>query len=227
MNICFYLCYNIKYKKYDIKCLKHKGETMKGKTHAGIGAVTYISLCDKLPGGFDYFGLIIVVIASLFPDIDHPKSIINKYILPFRNKKTKITIYVCLGIIVLWFDYLFTNKAELKALAISLFVIALSSHRNGVTHSLVGLIIFALIFGYLGKYYNWDNVVYYFISGYGMHLLCDMMTKMGVPLFYPFRKKKVRFPVTYKSSSKIGAAFEDFIVIIGLMYVIYRIPHIF
>lgn len=56
---------------------------MKGKTHAAMGMATFMAVYDKVPGGFSYLGIIIVGIASLLPDIDHPKSMINKYILPF------------------------------------------------------------------------------------------------------------------------------------------------
>lgn len=199
---------------------------MKGKTHVGIGAVTFMFICDRLPEKFNYIGLIIVIISSLIPDIDHPKSIINKYFLPVKNKKTKTAIYSCLALVVLWFDYLYIGEPALKALGITLIFIALSSHRNGLTHSLTGLIVFTLIAGYLGKVYNINFIVYYFMIGYGMHLLCDMMTKMGIPLFYPFITKKYKFPLSYKVSSKIGNLFEDFLMIMGLVYTIFRLPAI-
>lgn len=199
---------------------------MKGKTHAGIGAVTFMSICDKLPGRFSYIGLIIVIISSLIPDIDHPKSIINKCFLPVKNKKTKTTIYSCLALVVLWFDYLYIGEPALKALGITLIFVALSSHRNGLTHSLTGLIAFTMIAGYLGEVYNINFIVYYFMIGYGMHLLCDMMTKMGIPLFYPFVTKKYKFPIIYKVSSKSGNLFEDFLMIMGLVYTIFRLPAI-
>lgn len=200
---------------------------MKGKTHAGIGAVTFISIYDKLPGGFNYLGLAIVILASLMPDIDHPKSIINKYILPFKNKKTKTVVYLCLALIVLYFDYLYVRIPALKALGISLVFIAISSHRNGLTHSLIGLMIFTIISDYLGKTYAMPNAAYYFMIGYGMHLICDMATKMGVPLFYPFLKKKYKLPLTYNANSKGGSSFEDLLMIIGIVYTIYRLPGIF
>ncbi|KYH28483.1 MULTISPECIES: metal-dependent hydrolase [Clostridium] len=200
---------------------------MKGKTHAGIGAFTFISICHKVPGGFNYFGLLVVILASLIPDIDHPKSIINRYILPFKNKKTKVVVYICLAIIVLYFDYLYVDAPALKALGISLVFVALSSHRNGLTHSLLGLVVFTMIFGYLGETYNIPNMTYYFMIGYGMHLACDMMTRMGIPLFYPFIKKKYSFPLTYNPSSKGGSGFEDFLMIAGIAYTIYRLPTIF
>lgn len=200
---------------------------MKGKTHAGVGIVTFLSLYNNLPGKFNFIGMIVVILASILPDIDHPKSIINKYILPFKNKATKVTLYMCLGIIILWYDYLYTNEPVFKALGIALVVIAISSHRNGLTHSLSGMIIFAFIVGYIGNMYNIHYLVYYFMIGYGMHLLCDMATNRGVPLLYPFRNKKVKFPLTYKTNSKIGTTIEELLMIVGIIFVLYKLPRIF
>lgn len=204
-----------------------KGAIMKGKTHAGVGIVTFLSLYNSLPEKSNYIGIIVVILASILPDIDHPKSVINKYILPFKNKATKIILYMCIGIILLWYDYLYTKEPIIKALGISFIIIAISSHRNGLTHSLSGMIIFSFIAGYIGNMYNIHYLVYYFMIGYGMHLLCDMTTNRGVPLLYPFKSKKVKFPVTYKTNSKLGTTIEELLAIFGLLFAIYKIPMIF
>lgn len=200
---------------------------MKGKTHAGLGVVTFLSVYNSLPGKFNYVGMMVVILASVLPDIDHPKSIINKYILPFKNKATKVTLYMCLGIIILWYDYLYTKQPAFKALGVSFMIIAMSSHRNGLTHSLSGMIIFSFIAGYIGNMYNIHYLVYYFMIGYGMHLLCDMATNRGVPLLYPFRNKKVKLPITYKTNSKMGNSIEELLMIFGLIFIIYKLPQIF
>ena len=196
---------------------------MNGKTHAGLGLAAFVAISDRLPGGFNYIGMGIVLIASLLPDIDHPKSIMNKYILPFKNKGAKVTLYICSGIIVLWFDYLYTNQPAYKALGASLIAVGFSSHRNGLTHSLLGMITFSFIVGYIGNKYNLKNITTYFIIGYGMHLLCDMSTNRGVPLFYPFKNKKVKFPFTYRVGSKFGNFIELVLVVAGLIYIIYKL----
>ncbi len=200
---------------------------MKGKTHAGVGIVTFLSIYNSLPGKFNYIGMMVVILASLLPDIDHPKSIINKYILPFKNKSTKITLYMCLGIIILWYDYVYTKQPVFRALGVSFMIIAVSSHRNGLTHSLSGMIIFSFIVGYIGNMYDIHYLVYYFMIGYGMHLLCDMATSKGVPLLYPFRNKKMKLPITYKSNSKVGTTIEELMMIFGILFVIYKLPRIF
>jgi inner membrane protein len=200
---------------------------MKGKTHAGVGVVTFLSLYNSLPGRFNYIGMIVVILASILPDIDHPKSVINKYILPFKNKATKVTLYTCIGIVILWYDYLYAKAPILTALGLSFIIIAISSHRNGLTHSLSGMIMFSFIVGYIGNMYNTHYLIYYFMIGYGMHLLCDMATNRGIPLLYPFTNKKAKLPITYKSNSKIGNTIEELIMIGGLLFLIYKIPIIF
>jgi len=197
---------------------------MKGTTHAGIGLAVYIAVSDRLPGRFNYIGMAVVLGASLLPDIDHPKSLINRYILPFKNKGAKVTLYLCSGIIVLWFDYIYTNQPAYKALGAALIAVGLSSHRQGLTHSLLGMITFSFIIGYIGNKYNIKNITSCFILGYSLHLLGDMATNRGVPLFYPFKNKKMRLPLTYRVGSKLGNFIELVLVVSGLLYIIYRIP---
>lgn len=200
---------------------------MKGKTHAGIGIAVFLSIYSRLPGNFSYLGLVVVFVSSLLPDIDHPKSIFNKYILLFKNKASKIAVYSCSGVLVLWYDYLYTREPAMKALGIMLIIIALSSHRNGLTHSLLGMIIFSFLAGYLGNMYNIHYIVYYFLIGYGSHLICDMATNRGVPLLYPFSKKKFKFPFTYKTNSKMGTLIEIMLTASVLFFTIYKLPIIF
>ena len=197
---------------------------MTGKTHAGIGSVVYVAICSKLPGKFNYMAMIVVILAAILPDIDHPKSMINKYILPFKNKTTKVTIYVCLGIIILWFDFLYTKEIALKSLALSFIIIGLSTHRNGLLHSFTGMVFFMVMIGYACKKYSLPPLVYPFAIGYGSHLIGDMFTKMGVPLFYPFSKRKLKFPYTYKVGSKVGTLIEEIIMVFGLAYIVYALP---
>jgi inner membrane protein len=197
---------------------------MTGKTHAGIGSVIYVAICNQLPGKFNYIGMIVVFFASILPDVDHPKSMINKYILPFKNKTTKVTIYICLGIIILWFDFLYTKELALKSLALCFIIIGLSTHRNGLLHSLTGMIFFMLMIGYTCTKYLLPPLVYPFVIGYGSHLIGDMLTQMGVPLFYPFSKRKFKFPCTYKVGSKVGKLIEEIIMIVGVAYIVYALP---
>lgn len=199
---------------------------MKGKTHVGIGILSFVVINNIVSHKCRLYGLPIVAFSSLLPDIDHPKSLINKYILPFKNKMTKSILYTCIGIIFLWYGFLYNGENYIKALGILFIIIAESSHRKGLTHSLTGMILFSFISGYIGNLFNIKNVIYYFMLGYGLHLICDMGTNRGVPLFYPFKRTNVKFPVTFKTNSKRGNLLENIILIIGLLYVIYSLPSI-
>lgn len=198
---------------------------MKGKTHIGLGTAAYVSLCDKL-GGFSYIGFLVVIVASLLPDIDHPKSLFNKYILPIKNKRTKRTVYLAFAIIILWYDLIKGGVPVLRAVVIVLILIAFSSHRNGLTHSLFSIVIFVILAGYVEFIFNLNNIVEYIIIGYGMHLIGDMLTIKGVPLFYPAVKKKIKFPLTIRMNTKLGNFIEEFILILCLIYLIYYLPRI-
>lgn len=199
---------------------------MTGKAHAEIGIVTYIGICDKLPGNFSYIGIVVVGIASLFPDIDHPNSIFNKYILPIKNNATKVIVYVSIGLILLFLDNLYFNNSLMKLIGFMFIMIGFSSHREGITHSLLGMIIFTVIISCFAQKYKIPNVPYYFLIGYGMHLLGDMLTKRGVPIFYPFNKKKYKFPLNFSTGTKTAKIIEQIIMVVGLMYVIYKLPSI-
>ena len=200
---------------------------MKGKTHAGIGLLAVVVLYNKPLAASNLWGLGIVTIASLLPDIDHPKSVINKYILPFKNKMAKVTLYICLGLTIIWYSYLYKGGPFLNSLGIMSILIGISSHRNGLTHSLAGMIIFSFIAAYLGNIYNIHGVIYYFMIGYGLHLFCDMGTNRGIPLFYPFKTKNIKLPYTFKTNSKVGNAIEELILIVGLIYTVFKLPKLF
>ncbi len=66
---------------------------MTGKTHAGLGTAIGIAISNKMPGGLNLISIVILVIASLLPDVDHPKSILNKYVLPVKSNLAKFIVY--------------------------------------------------------------------------------------------------------------------------------------
>lgn len=66
-------------------------------------------------------------------------------------------------------------------------------HRN-ITHSIVGLVGISLLVRYLllqmPSYWGIDPryILYAFVFGYASHLLADMITVEGIPLFLPYKK---------------------------------------
>lgn len=197
---------------------------MTGKTHLGIGVMTAVILSEHSPVEITTASLAACAFASILPDIDHPKSIINKYILPVKNKAVKASIYITLGVFLSILNYFYFNFAYLRAIGIFLVLVGVSSHRNGITHSLTGLLCFSGVFGYAATTYGFSGSVLPFIIGYGTHLFADMMTSRGIPLFFPFRKKKYKLPITFSVGSWWGNFIEGIIISGGLIYLTWRLP---
>ena len=197
---------------------------MTGKTHIGLGTAVGIALSTKMPGELNLISILVLVVASLLPDVDHPKSILNKYVLPVKSKLVKFIIYGSFGLGLLIVNFKYERIPELNVAGAVLIIIAFSSHRTGLTHSIVGLIIFAFVANYIGNEYNDRNLVYYFIVGYGSHIIGDMFTNRGLPLFYPLRNKNIKFPISFRVGSKKGEFIEKVIIICSILYIAYRLP---
>ncbi len=129
-----------------------------------------------------------------------------------------------LGIGLIIFNFKYKRIPELNVAGVILIIIAFSSHRTGLTHSIAGLIIFAFVANYVGNIYNDKNLVDYFIVGYGSHIIGDMFTNRGIPLFYPLRNKNIKFPISFRVGSKKGDFIEKIIIICSILYITYRLP---
>lgn len=199
---------------------------MTGKTHFGIGVISTVILSQYLSYDLSFGTLLICSAASLLPDIDHPNGIINKYILPMKNKEFKRLIYIGIGAFLIVFNYLYFNKIYLNAAGIFVILIGISSHRDGITHSLAGLLCFSGVFGIFAVANNFPQLIVPFVIGYLMHLIGDMFTKRGVALLYPFKKKKFRMPITFTVGSAFGDLMEGIFIAAGLIYLMFRLPFI-
>ena len=125
-----------------------------GLTFTGIfAALTDVNILEKP----SY--IIVVIIASMLPDIDHTKSLIGKIFFPISK-------------------YLNRNYG----------------HRT-LTHTLLFLILGTVITGILERNFTGDTTYSkLFFFGYLSHLIFDMMTVQGVPLFYPFSRNPCVLP---------------------------------
>ena len=115
------------------------------------------------------------VFASLLPDIDHTKSIIGKMFYPIAR----------------YIDRKF-------------------GHRT-ITHSLtfyipVLMIVSFFELNFLNPYLAKTGIVYTLIFGFGMfsHFILDMVTKTGIPLFYPFMRNPCVIPANQNMRIKSG-----------------------
>lgn len=199
---------------------------MTGKAHLTIGIAATVAVSKHFKIDINLASLTVCSIASVFPDIDHPKSLINKYILPVKNKSVKLTIYLSLGIFIIALNMFYFNYSYLNVIGIFLILIGVSTHREGVIHSLSGLFIFSLTFAYTSKRFGYSGYSIPFFIGYISHIIADMFTNRGVPLFYPFIKKKFKMPLTFKVGSWQGKIVEGLIMASCLMYITFEMPYI-
>lgn len=136
---------------------------MTGKTHQALGlfsgTASFLLLTDPHYNPTTFAWVVVISsIAALLPDIDQPTS-------------------------TLW------NKIPFGKLA-GEFANSILSHRN-FTHSLLGYALFSWIFyiflSHLPSYWGISEhlVLIAFMVAYASHLLADMVTVMGIPLFFP------------------------------------------
>ena len=175
---------------------------MRGTSHAIIG-ITLAGVIINITGqSFGIAGAAAAGLGSLLPDIDEDTSTINKHI-PFSYKKM---IYAVLGGYMAYQAYIERNISLLIPAAL-LIVIFLSGHR-GFTHSLLAAVILSL------SYRSNLTYLYPFITGYVLHLICDMMNEKGIKLLYPM-KKMFKFPIHFTMDSMPGIALEFGLVVVS------------
>lgn len=167
--------------------------TKKVHTTAGIctGILTSIILFKKNVINLDIIILFILltgsVVGSLIPDIDNRRSYIGQ-----------------------------------KAKNISKAINKRGGHR-GFTHSLFGLLLAALLLITIGYLLNLLNFLYYrifsfgILIGYASHLVFDIITVGGIPLFYPIKK---RFRILDLKSDKFQNLISAMCIIVTIFILI-------
>ena len=113
------------------------------------------------------------------------------------------------------------SKIGSKVTGISKSTKAIFGHRT-ITHSLLGAIIFGLIVNYFVDFFSLpDFITTFFILGYLSHLLGDIFTISGVPLFYPL-SKKYAIPIV-----KTGSNVERFFQLVITVIMVYQLGLVF
>lgn len=113
------------------------------------------------------------------------------------------------------------SKIGSKVTGLSKTTKSIFGHRT-ITHSFLGVFIFGMIVKYLTGIFSLpDYITTFFVLGYLSHLLGDMFTISGVPLFYPLRRKYA-IPIV-----KTGGKMERFFQIIIGFVVVYQVGLIF
>ena len=113
------------------------------------------------------------------------------------------------------------SKIGSKVTGISKTTKAIFGHRT-ITHSLLGVLIFAFGVNYIVDFFSLpDFITTFFILGYLSHLLGDVLTISGVPLFYPL-SKKYAIPIV-----KTGGNMEKVFQLLVGLFMIYQLGLVF
>jgi inner membrane protein len=206
----------LKVKEQNLKVVRGSKKMMK-KTHVSVG-VTLSSIIANLIGiSITPMFIIATAIASILPDIDHPKGAINQKILLINNGMFKVITYVLFAALIMLYGPKYFDITVIYYTAPLFLVIAFSRHR-GITHSLVGLAFVAMFSIFIKHKYGIDLVMA-FVLGVGSHIFLDMFNPEGVELFWPCRKN-YRFPVHFSTGGKIEAIVSySFLIAVIYMFI--------
>lgn len=188
---------------------------MTGKTHKFIGlvvggAVAYYGM-TALDDPMHMFYIIAVPVGAMIADIDHDSSKLG------RSRKNIITaistLFASLAIVAISFFLVdaYTNKRLMPAIGTVLIIVlpflilsALSKTKfiqdnlkfmvkhRGLMHTLI-IPAFFYAATYLIKEPTFKILITGLTIGYFTHLLADLLTARGCPIFFPFSKKNIKF----------------------------------
>ncbi|AHM57075.1 hypothetical protein EAL2_c17830 [Peptoclostridium acidaminophilum DSM 3953] len=172
---------------------------MTGKTHISIGVAASFCAADALgimPGA-EYIAA--AAVGSMLPDIDHPGGMLNRKILPASNGIDKLVIYVILAFLS---GYLYMKNSGMGSILyiVPIFLIVAFSKHRGVTHSMLGSVVFAYAAYKIGFETGRESLAFPFAIGYVLHIVADIFNSGGVQLFYP-AKKRISLLKAFKSGS--------------------------
>jgi len=179
---------------------------MLGRTHQIIGLTAstgwYLSTANPSYGPATLAGVVIAsVIGSLIPDLDRPTAEIWKKI-PYGKIFGKV-------------------------------VDPIISHRS-FSHSILGLVMFGWLIHYILMSFpaywgiNANDVFIAFLIGYISHLVADMVTDKGIPLFFPYPKFIGIPPKPFEGMRIItGKWFENLVLfpLFNIIFVVIIITH--
>lgn len=177
---------------------------MNATTHAifGVAALVGVSLfTGEDPALYAYPA---AAIAAWLPDVDNPRSRLGNGL-----SRTKSPVLDKLIRPVSW---------GLKALSFVLFRTV--GHRT-LTHSLLGVLIFAAIVSPLAPLV--PGLYAALLAGYASHLFADALNIRGVPLFWPMGKPFKLLPGGVRS----GGAFEFVVAVVMVLATGYGIYELY
>jgi membrane-bound metal-dependent hydrolase YbcI (DUF457 family) len=144
---------------------------------AALGGLSIAAPQAVLPADFPPFvaSLVAVSVGALLPDIDHPQALLAAWKPLGRG-----------GPLGLW-------RLIRPLLLPSLVVREVLGHR-GPLHSILAGVVVCSVVEYVALAVGAPGVGRALGWGYAAHLVADMLTRRGVPLLWPFARRRIAFP---------------------------------
>ena len=129
----------------------------------------------------------VAVVASWLPDVDNPRSRLGNGLNRLKNPTANLV----------------TRPLSWALRIVSFTLVRTVGHRT-LTHSFLGLALFALAAWLLLG--NYPNFFYAGVAGYGSHIIADALNIRGVPLLWPLGRPFRLLPGGVKSGGVLELA---------------------
>ncbi len=174
---------------------------MNATTHAvfGVAALAGVSLVAGVePPAYVYPA---AVTAAWLPDVDNPRSTLGNGLSRSKNPVLNLV-----------------SRPLSWALRTASFVLVRTVGHRTLTHSLVGVLIFALpIWLFLGAF---PNLTLALVVGYASHVFADALNTRGVPLLWPLGRP---FRLVPGGGVRSGGAVEVAVALATLAFALYAL----
>ena len=173
---------------------------MNATTHAvfGVAALAGVALASGIdPPAYAYP---VAVAAAWLPDVDNPRSTLGNGLSRSKNPVLNLA-----------------SRPLSWALRITSFVLVRTVGHRTLTHSLFGVLLFALpVWILLG---NFPNLSLALVAGYASHVFADALNTRGVPLLWPLGRPFRLVPGGVRS----GGAVEVAVALAVLAFALYAL----
>ena len=138
-------------------------------THAVFGVAALAGTALVVGADPPAYAYPAAIVASWLPDVDNPRSTLGNGLGRSKNPVFNLV-----------------SRPLSWALRTTSFLLVRTVGHRTLTHSLVGVLIFALpIWLFLGDF---PNLAFALVVGYASHVLADALNTRGVPLLWPLGK---------------------------------------
>ena len=173
---------------------------MNATTHAVFGVAALAGTALVVGADPPAYAYPAAIVASWLPDVDNPRSTLGNGLGRSKNPVFNLV-----------------SRPLSWALRTTSFLLVRTVGHRTLTHSLVGVLIFALpIWLFLGGF---PNLAFALVVGYASHVLADALNTRGVPLLWPLGKPFRLVPGGVRS----GGAVEVAVALATLAFALYAL----